>query len=189
MSQPALDAALVKIARAFASEEIVWGVGGSRLLLAHGIASAARDLDLLVTESTAGRAKELLQTIGRGEAGLPKPPFCSHMFMQFTVDSTETDLIAGYSISHEAGVYEQQFSAESVTGSLVLGDAQIPLTALEDWYVTYQLYPAKAQKAEQIEAYFTKNGVAHPELLRLALQGELPERVRVRIERLLVQLS
>lgn len=189
MNQLALDTALVKIALAFESEEIIWGVGGSRLLLAHGIASASRDLDLLVTEGTAERAKELLQSIGTGVAGLPKAPFCSRTFMQFTVDGTETDLIAGYRISHEAGVYEQQFSAESVTGSLVLGGAHVPLTALEDWYVTYQLYPAKAQKAEQIEAYFTKNGVSRPDLLRQALQGELPERVRVRIERLLVQLS
>ncbi|TCP58858.1 hypothetical protein EV586_10157 [Tumebacillus sp. BK434] len=185
----ALDAVLAHLCAALASEEIIWGVGGSRLLLAHGIPCAPRDLDLLVTSDSAARALAVLKRLGTGGPGLPKAPFASRTFAQFTVDGIEIDLIAGYRIEHAAGMYEQQFSAASITGSMALDGVLVPLTALEDWYVTYLLYPAKAQKAEQIEAYLTKNGVSRPDLLRQALQGELPDQVRVRIERLLVQLS
>ncbi|ASS75614.1 hypothetical protein CIG75_11860 [Tumebacillus algifaecis] len=184
-----LDGALLSIAKAFTNQEIIWGVGGSRLLLAHGIVHEARDLDLLIAESSVLHADRVLQTLGAGGVGVVKAPFCSRYFAQYRVQHADVDLIGGYRIAHEAGVYEQAFSAASLSGSILLDRTEIPLSALEDWYVTYQLYPAKAEKAAQIEAYFVKNGSRRPELLRRALQGELPERVRVRIQRLLVQLS
>ncbi len=184
-----LDRALFQIASAFTEAGITWGVGGSRLLLAHKIVDSARDLDLLVSMRSAERALRLMRELGVGEASHARAPFCSRHFSQHRLSGVDVDLIAGYRIEHLQGVYEQMFDTDSISGTVSLGDLEIPLSSLEDWYVTYQLYPQKAQRAELIESHFQKSGLARPDLLYRALQGVLPDEVRVRIERLLVQLT
>jgi len=181
----AQDLVLATIARAFAAADIRWGLGGSRMLLAYGLVEQANDLDLLVHVEDADRAMSVLATLGTGGPGERKALYATEVFGQFRVAEVAVDLLAGYRIRFEGGVYAQPFDARSVTDIVSVADVDVPLTALEDWFVSYQFLPGKDEKLSAIESFFAKNGVGHPHLLQRALQQDMPAEVRARVERVL----
>lgn len=168
-----------RIVEVLDAEGVVWAVGGSMLLKWHGLSERANDLDLIVREEDTVRAHEALLAIGTGERGQAKEPYRTRHFYVHEADGTSIDVIGGFRIVHESGVYEYPFGQDSISGR-----EPVPLCALEDWYVLYQLMAGKEEKLAAMEAYFAKHGIARPDLLRHALERELPIRVRVRVESL-----
>lgn len=169
-----------RIAEALNAAGVTWAVGGSMLLKWHGLSERANDLDLVVAEEDAERAHEALLAIGTGERGTAKEPYRTRYFYVHEADGTSIDVMGGFRIAHESGVYEFPFGEASISGR-----EPVPLCALEDWYVLYQLMAGKADKLAAMETHFALKGVARPELLRQALERELPDRVRVKVEGLL----
>jgi hypothetical protein len=60
---------------------------------------------------------------------------------------------------------------------LLHSGVEIPLSALEDWFVLYSLMPSpnKQAKAKQIKQHLLANPIEHPELLRRLIQLSLPQ--------------
>ena len=154
------------------------------MLMLHGIAKHANDLDLLVALPDAEKAHAVLQTIAPGERGTTKPPYHTAHFYKHQRAGLSIDLMSGYRIEHEKGIYEQPFDAASVRDSAAIDGVTVPLSPLEDWYVSYQLI-RRTEKVEMLEAHFRQHGVRHPDLLVRALEQPLPEEVRNRLQRLL----
>ena len=179
-----LERVLVTICERFDYNNIVWGLGGSLMLMQHGITQTANDIDLLVALPDAERAHELLADIAPGERGSTKPPYHTAAFYKHERDGVSIDLMGGYRIEHENGIYEQPLDASAIRDYATVGGASIPLTPLEDWYVSYQLI-RRADKVAMLEAHFRQHGVRHPDLLRRALDQPLPDSVRERIRMLL----
>lgn len=179
-----LDSPLRSIASVL-NEKVTWALGGSLLLKYYGIVNHANDIDVLVAFADADRSHQLLSAIAAGQRGESKPPFCTKHFFKYKLGEVETDVLGGFRIRHEQGIYELQFDAASLSGYRTIGGIQVPLSAPEDWYVLYQLMPGRAEKADLIEAFLLNNGIRRPELLKQALEQNLPEKVRQRIQKIM----
>jgi hypothetical protein len=177
------------VARDLNEQSITWGLGGSLMLVQHGIVDQANDIDLLLLESDAARSHAILQKKGASRRGEAKDPFRTIHFYQYDISEAKVEAISGLRISHKQGVYEHIFDAASISGHLLIDKARVPLTSLEDWFVLYQMIPFKEDKANLIEAHFEKYGITRPDLLRRALDGVLPDQVYERIEKLLIRLT
>jgi hypothetical protein len=162
-----------------------WGVGGSLLLYFYGLVQEPNDIDLLVAEPDMEKLHRVFQELGEYQPFVPKSPFCTKKYCNYTILGANVDVMAGYSIEHDSGIYLLDFDSPSVTRTVRLGDSNVPLSALEDWYVLYQLIPGKQYKAEWIAAYFQQHGIPSPFLLENALNRPLPQQVKQRIENLL----
>ncbi len=181
-----IDSTLKMFTRQFNETRIFWGVGGSVLLKHYGITKHVNDIDLLIAADDAIHAKEIIEKLGKGGQGVSKEPFHSEFFYQYSINDTDVDLISRFRIQHEKGMYELQLDSSSITGYITVEHIQIPLTALEDWFVLYQLFHAKKEKADHIESYFREKGIQYPHLLERALLEPLPYSVSNRINKLLV---
>ncbi|HEU4965243.1 MAG TPA: hypothetical protein VFV52_15550 [Bacilli bacterium] len=176
---------LQAIAHALEKEKVVWALGGSLMLQQYGLVGSANDIDLLVAMPDAARSHAALALLGRGGPGGSKAPFCTKHFYQYRIEEHDVDVMGDYSTEHEAGVYVLPFDAASVVRVAEVDGVPVPLSALEDWFVLYQLMPAKKGKADLIESYLLEHGVERPDLLERALAGALPDHVRSRVSKLL----
>ena len=86
------------------------------------------------------------------------------------------------------GLFQFPFDELSISEFININGVMLPFTALEDWYVLYQLIPNRQVKVQMIEEYLKNHGVKKPLLLKRILETELPEEVRGKIENLLGKL-
>ncbi|MFA9560494.1 hypothetical protein ACERII_24650 [Evansella sp. AB-rgal1] len=98
------------------------------------------------------------------------------------------DVMGEFKIKHDHGVYVLPFQEHSVTFHFVKG-VKVPFCKLEDWYILYQLIPDREEKVKKIENYLTRTGFDHTELLQRSLANSLPEKVKVRIQKLLANVE
>lgn len=180
-----MEKLLVEVAKRFEKAGLTWCVGGSLLLYYKGLASEVNDIDILIMETDVLPAVQLLSELGSCEKGDPLPPFCSVAFYNCLLPDGHVDVISGFRIEHAKGIYKLPFDSLSITDSEQVRGFQVPLGALEDWYVVYQLYEKKRNKADGIEAHLRQFGVKHPQLLQRSLQQSLPNSVRSRVQSML----
>ncbi|QOR66150.1 hypothetical protein IM538_20645 [Cytobacillus suaedae] len=176
---------LAYVANCINKKNITWGVGGSLLLHFHQLVKDPNDIDLLVSENHAINLIKTLNELGSAKDASSTYPFCTTYFSTSIVNTTEIDVMGGFCIQHPVGKYKLTFDEESVVDSITINKNKVPLTALEDWYVLYQLMPNKQEKVTLLEDYFSKNGIKHPFLLEKALQQPLPVSIREKIENLM----
>jgi len=178
-----LHQTLALIKPRFAEAALTWGLGGSLMLLKRGIAREARDIDLLLAPEDAARSHEILLALGTSLPVSTKPPFHTEHFRTYKIGTLSVDVMSRYRIGHAEGIYEHPFNEQHVT-AVIDG---IPLSALEDWYVSYQLI-GRNERVESIESHLRENGTVNRHLLLLALGQPLPDGVRTRVLRLLQDL-
>ena len=128
---------LAKVARAF--QGLTWAVGSSAMLYLRGITEDFHDLDLFVTMEDAGRAKEILKTLGTFYPSETNPRYCSRCFAEFTVDGVDIDLIGGFAIRAGERVHDCSLRQELILGSCELYSQRIPLMDPEIWISWYTL--------------------------------------------------
>jgi len=179
---------LIKIANKLNQHNIHWALGGSLMLLHHGLADDAHDIDLMVTIEDFTTASGVLDALGigmkkRDESSL----YQTEHFVEYKVDGYDVDLMAGLQISHTNGIYRYCFDELSMTESKWYDDVKINYASLEDWYVLYQLMPHGTLKAQKIEHHLVKIQIKYPLLLERALRGNLPDLVKNRVEGILYQ--
>jgi hypothetical protein len=111
--------------------------------------------------------------------------YSTSRFLEYVVDGTDVDVMAGFAIKHENGTYVFPFGDAAVVMTKTVDDVTIPLTSLEDWYVLYQLMPDREPKVRLIEDHLLNTGIADLPVLERALARELPPHVRARTQRLM----
>ena len=180
---------LAAVAGALNREGIRWAVGASVLLQHFGLEKEPHDIDIMVAEQDADGVARVLDGLGARKPGSEHGPYVTCQFIEYVVDGTDIDVMAGFGIRHSMGIYLYAFDEQAVTAAMSAGTAVVPLTALEDWYVLYQLMTGRERRVQAIEEYLTAMGSSHPELLERALQQHLPPDIRSRTERLLLTIA
>jgi hypothetical protein len=173
---------LVVIARALNQADVHWGVGASVLLYYHGLVDTPHDIDIMTSEADADMVASILGGLGNEVLGDPgRSLYSTSRFLEYVVDETDVDVMAGFAIKHGSGTYVFPFDEQSVTMKKNVDGAMIPFTSLEDWYVLYQLIPGRETKVKLIEDRL-RSGRVDLSVLDRALARQLPPDVRTRIE-------
>ncbi|ERI93082.1 hypothetical protein HMPREF1982_01903 [Clostridiales bacterium oral taxon 876 str. F0540] len=166
----------------------LWAIGASVMLYFNGLLEKPNDIDILVAEKDIEKIKNVLDNLGEmtfDGCDEGKEPYLTKYFYKYKVADTDIDLIAGFKIKNEQGIYEMPFDENTVTSHAKVNNVAIPLCALEDWYVLYQLMEAREAKVKLIEDYLIKNGIKNKRLLERALIEKLPDSVRCNIKKLI----
>ncbi|MFC0212537.1 hypothetical protein ACFFK0_08685 [Paenibacillus chartarius] len=181
-----LQRTLAAVVRALQQAGVTWAVGGSALLERLSLLDGdvrPGDLDIVVALPDTDRALAALSALGTCEKGEPKPPFMTRYYYRFRIDGCDVDMLAGFRVEHEAGVFELPFdeSAVEVTEGLPLGMAA-------DWWLLYSLMPspsrqAKAGKLYRLMEIEPQHFNSHR--LRALMEQPWPERLRSQALRLL----
>lgn len=167
------------------SSNIVWGVGASILLNQFGFIKKPNDIDIFVDIKDIVGADGILKSIGEKKKWEKTPTYSTKYFYEYVIDGVDVDVMAGFAVNHDNGIYEYVFDNNSISEFKTINGVSIPFTSLEDWYVIYQLIPNREPKVNMIEKYFLLNGINKPFLLERALEGNLPIEVRKRTQRIL----
>lgn len=167
--------------------DIKWAVGGSILLNQFGLVDNPNDIDLFVDLNDIDRVDSILKDIGIRKLNEKSKTYSTKFFYEYIVNEVDVDVMAGFSINHDKGVFEYVFDNHSITKVVNINGIDIPLTSLEDWYVIYQLIPNRELKVKIIEEYLLTNGTKNSYLLERALKGSLPNEVRIRTEKLIIK--
>lgn len=175
-------ATLSYLAEKLNDERVVWGVGASILLNHYGLIEKPNDIDILVELKDIEKVDIMLKSIGEKKVREKTDRYSTEYFYEYIVNGFDVDVMAGLSINHDSGIFKYIFDQSSITENQKYNGVNIPLTSLEDWYVIYQLIPDREVKVKKIENYLSLNGVKNPSLLERALRGDLPKRVRDKIE-------
>lgn len=181
---------LVKIANELNHLNVHWALGGSFMLFRHGLTEKAHDLDLMVDIEHYEIADAVLSSLGTKlkKREEKSPVYLTEHFIEYVIDGIDVDLMAGFQIAHQQGVYRYSFDELSTPESNIIRGTKINYATLEDWYVLYQLMSHGPLKVNAIEQYLIKEGIKYPFILERALRGNLPDPVKFRIEGLLYQL-
>lgn len=161
---------------------IVWAVGASILLNQFGFIEKPNDIDIFVDIKDIERADEILKNIGEKKKWEKTATYATKYFYEYVIDGVGVDVMSGFAVNHNSGVFEYTFDHNSISEFKVINGVRIPFTSLEDWYVIYQLIPNRESKVKIIEKYLLSNGINKPMLLERALEGCLPVDVRRKIE-------
>ncbi|KPU45859.1 hypothetical protein OXPF_03270 [Oxobacter pfennigii] len=165
--------------------EITWGVGASILLNQFGLVDKPNDIDIFVDIKNIEKANEILKSIGERKEWERTTTYSTKYFYEYIIDEIDVDVMAGFTVNHNHGVFEYIFDHNSISEFKIINEVDIPFTSLEDWYVIYQLIPNRQPKVEMIEKYLLSNGVKKPILLKRALEGCLSVEVRERVKKML----
>jgi len=176
---------LVEIARALNQAGVHWGVGASVLVYYCGLVDTPHDIDILTSELDVETVATILGSLGRETQGDPRSLYSTSRFLEYVVDGTNVDVMAGLAIKHTDGTYVLPFDDRSVTMTRTENSVTIPFTSLEDWYVLYQLIPGREAKVKLIEDHMLNSGIADLSVLERAIARELPPHVRARTLRLM----
>ncbi len=168
---------------------ILWGVGASMLLSQYHLINQPNDIDLFVDIKDIEKADGILLGLGRKKPREKTAAYATEYFYEYTIHGFDVDVMAGFKINHDCGIFEYIFDHHSIAEVVNINGVDIPFTSLEDWYVMYQLIPDREKKVNLIEAYLMANGIGKPALLKRALQGNLPPMVRKKIMDLLCGLK
>jgi predicted nucleotidyltransferase len=164
---------------------IVWAVGASILLNQYGFIDKPNDIDIFIDVKDIERADEVLKSIGKKKEWEKVATYATKYFYEYMVNGIDIDVMAGFAVNHNSGIFEYIFDINSITEFKVINGVSIPFTSLEDWYVIYQLIPKRETKVDMIEKYLLLNGIKKPFLLERALKGNLPIEVREKINKIL----
>ena len=164
---------------------ILWAVGGSLMLSQYGLEPNPGDIDILVAIQDAEKADIILEALGKKKQNESAGVYESKFFYQYRISGVDVDVMAGFAIRHSEGIFQYPFDQKSVTEIKLINDIPIPFSSLEDWFVLYEIMPARESKADAISAYLRRFGLHHRELLLRALEGNLPKEVQYSINNLL----
>lgn len=176
---------LTYIGERFNNSNIGWAVGASMMLNQFGLVNDSNDIDVFVDIKDINRADEILQGIGEKKETGESSLYSTKFFYEYLINEIDIDVMAGFSVGHNRGVYDFIFDSESISKIETINEVDIPFTSLEDWYVIYQLIPNREFKVKLIEEHLTLNGIENPHLLERALRGNLPLEIRSRVKKML----
>ncbi|CEQ03391.1 Uncharacterised protein [[Clostridium] sordellii] len=153
---------------------ILWGVGASILLNQFGMVDTPNDIDIFIDIKDIHKADKILKEIGEKREYEKTSTYSTKYFYEYVINGIDIDVMAGFAINHDNGVYNYIFDNMSISEYKLINGVSIPFTSLEDWYVIYQLIPNREFKVDMIEKYLLTNGVKKDDLLKRSLDCNLP---------------
>lgn len=189
---------LNKVADKLNKENITWGIGASVMLHHYGLVAMPNDIDILVDIKDIEKVDGILKEMGEKKPLNPIKTYSTKYFYEYEVQGVDIDVMAGFIINHEAGKYEYTFHKDSLvfektnynshdlSGEHTIENIILPFTTLEDWYVLYQLIPGRENKVQLIEDYLKEKGTCRVDILKMAVNQQLPHKVEKRIEKLMI---
>lgn len=167
------------------NSNITWAVGASVLLNQFGLIDKPNDIDIFVDIKDIDKVDEILKGIGRKKKWEKTATYSTKYFYEYLIDGTDVDVMAGFAINHNNGVFEYDFDDNSISEFRTINEVNIPFASLEDWYVIYNLIPNREYKADLLEKHLLLKGIRKPNLLQKALKKSLPVETRRKIENIL----
>lgn len=143
---------LSEIAHEFNSEKLTWAVGASLLLYFRGIVQSFGDIDIMVAESDAEKAKEILQRHGTLLPKKAAATYKTRFFMEFECPKADVDIMAGFSIIKNEKEYYFPLLEEEITDFVDLNGETIPLHSVSAWRDYYELMD-RSEKVGLIDDY------------------------------------
>ncbi|SHE70801.1 hypothetical protein [Clostridium fallax] len=162
------------IGKIFNDNNINWAVGASILLKKYDLITRPNDIDILVDIKDIETIDLILKSIGEKRKSEKIEIYSTEYFYEYVVNGIDIDIMAGFTINHENGKYRYIFDNKSISSIEIIDGIKIPFTALEDWYVIYQLIKGRENKVGLIEKYLKLNGIKRVDLLNRALKEQLP---------------
>ena len=147
-------ATLKRIAGKLNGYGLTWAVGGSMMLYLRGRATSVHDIDLMVDEGQVGRAKELLEGMGKPLPDKANAQYATRHYHKFLIGGTEVDLIAGFVIVKDGVAHECPLLRKDITDRHDLEGTPIPLHSLSVWREYYSLMG----RTEKVAMCDKKNG-------------------------------
>jgi len=162
---------LQKIADTLNSNNISWGLGASSMLYFHGLVKEPNDIDVIVDEADAQRASALLSKMATSiETDDGKGKYATKYFYEMKILGQAVDLIGGYRIMRGDWIYDFPVLKKIELKSECIGESNIPLTDIEDWYVAYLIMGDPKKRTALIESYVEiQNGFKNMDQLRKAV--------------------
>lgn len=173
------------IGKKFNDSGVVWGVGASLLLNQFSLIDKPNDIDIFVDIKDIDKVDEILKSIGDKKPWEKTSTYSTEYFYEYVINGVDIDVMAGFRINHNSGVFEYVFDNRSISETRKINGVDIPFTSLEDWYVIYQLIPSREAKVNMIEKYIISNGIKRYDLLERMLEGNLPLEVREKVKNML----
>lgn len=174
---------LANIARLFSEEKVLWALGGSTLLYMHKIVEHTDRIKLIITPEGAAAADAILSRIGEKHPRVPSRHYATQFFSEYTIEGQTVFIISGMTLHYKGFLYSYPFGRESIVAMLPLDGIYIPATAIEDWYVLYQMMPNREQRVASIEKHFATHGLMHPERFEALRHQPIPPVVIANIGR------
>lgn len=99
---------LKKIAHQFNKFNVTWALGASMMLYLKGIAREFHDIDLMISNDDVEIARIILSDMGEIKPSNqnPNPMYQTKSFMEFTIDTIDVDVMAGFSIINDAKLFD-----------------------------------------------------------------------------------
>lgn len=145
-------AVLAKIAQRLNALGITWAVGASLMLYLKGIAPSFNDIDLMVAEQDAKKARAALLALGQMLPPKPNTQYKTKCFCEFVVDGADIDLMAGLVIVADGRDHPCPFGPQDIAGWAQVGGQAIPLQSVQRWRRYYQLM-GRAEKVRMIDEH------------------------------------
>lgn len=143
---------LKKIAQRFNDANITWALGASMLLYFKGIAPEFHDIDLMISNEDVESVREILSQMGVLCPSNPNPKYQTKTFMEFTINSVDVDVMAGFSILKDGKVYDCSLDKNQIAEWLTLEKVQIPLQSPLLWRKYYALM-GRNEKVSMIDSF------------------------------------
>jgi hypothetical protein len=178
---------LVKIARELNSKNIKWVVGSSIVMNHFNLVDKMNDIDIIISREDIHKADEILKQMGvMRPLEIDPGIYTTEVFHEYVVDGIDVDMMCGFGISHEEGIYEYELNNDTYVDSFNLDGEKIYYSSLEDWYVLYQLIGGREVKVNKIEDYLMNEDCNVSKLSNI-LKKSLPISIANRVEKLLIK--
>ena len=135
---------LLKIAALFNASDMKWAVGASLLLYLKGYVEKFNDIDLLIYEEDAPKAKELMMKIGELQK-LEGNHYKANHFYVFMVDGVEVDIMGTYIVTKDGIDYEIGLEKDARIEFITMGGQFVPLDSIPMWRRHYDVMGRQAK--------------------------------------------
>lgn len=165
---------LMVVCNEFNKNNILYAVGFSFALKQYGLVDKVNDIDIIVSAKDLDKAKKIMDKIAKPSNEIILNDQLESYLIQYKIGKTKIELLSDIKIKFGRGVYKMIFDEKSVQKKINIEGVTVPLLALEELYVIYQLIKGKEDKAEKIEIYLKQKGLKDKDLLLRSLSQELP---------------
>lgn len=145
-----------KVAKEFNQQNVVWGIGGSYLLQRYGIETDLNDIDILISEDSIHRVKDIMSRISIKQDTVIDEKFNSKFFAIYQINGTNINIISSLNY-HFKEDFNYNFDQEDINIYENYGNQRINYCHLMDWYIIYKEINRKGI-SKSIEMYYKSGG-------------------------------